>query len=218
MGGWHASCKESSVASIPLVVAILAAVVTRPGFAQPRPGPGAPVPPDVAVPRHLAHVADHLRDASPGDDLGRRTLGEAKVSFAAATADVASGKLSAADQLAASADDLIHASGGEPPPRGLPRAPDDAALVLDRVDLMSSALSSLRSTRVRTLLALAQNVAGTARREAAAGTPEAARDARRAEAIARAAVHVALAEDPTLSPALLPPPPHPPKHGPGDGP
>ena len=179
-------------------------------------------PPSVAVLRHLSRVTDHINAAEPVDDLGRRTLGEAKISLAAATTRQAGGDYAGADQLAASADDLVRASDdAQPPPAPSGRDSDEAAAVLARVDLMASALAPVRTSRVRSLIELARGVEDGARRKAAEGASDARAAALRSEAIARAAVHVAIAEDPTVSPGLLPPPPpRPPRppRPPGGGP
>ncbi|MBC5800554.1 MAG: hypothetical protein GIW94_11375 [Candidatus Eremiobacteraeota bacterium] len=186
---------------------LLALTLGRAAVAQP--GPPRPPRPDpaVAVPRHLAHVAAHLAAALPSDDIGRRAMTEARTSFAAAQAALGT-NLAAADQLAASCDDLLHAVDG-PPPHGPQPQPEE---ILARIDVMSAVLGTVSGTRVRQLLAFANSVAVGARRKAAAGASDAGWEAARAEGIARAAAHVAIAADPTLGPVLPPPPPRPPKH------
>ncbi len=184
--------------------------------------PGAlPPPPNprVAVPLHLDRVREHLRSATAADELGRRCLGEANESIASAAQASARGDLSGADQLAASADDLLRAVSG--PPAGRPKPP--AEDVLGRVDTMAIALALVKTPRAAALLALARDVAANARRAAANGLEAAATvGAMRAEAIARAAAHVAIAADPGLANALPPPPPHRPRppapNGPPDPP
>ncbi len=204
-------CNHAVVARL-LVVVLLALTLGRVAVAQPGP---PPPPPNiaVAVPRHLAHVAAHLAAAEPNDDIGRRAMTEARASFAAAQAALGTNDLTAADQLAASCDDLLHAVNG-PPPHGPQPTPEE---ILGRIDFMTAVLKNVPNTRVRQLLAFANSVAVGARRKAAAGAPDAAREAARAEGIARAAAHVAIAADPSLAPVLPPPPKHP-KHPHGEPP
>jgi len=200
---WHAVCNHASVARL-LVVVLLALTLGRAAVAQP--GPPRPLPPNpaIAVPRHLAHVAAHLASAMPNDDIGRRAMTEARTSFTAAQAALGTNDLAAADQLAASCDDLLHAVNG-PPPHGPQPTPEE---ILGRIDFMTAILGNVPSTRVRRLLGFANSVAVEARRKAAAGASDAAWEAARAEGIARAAAHVAVAADPSLGPVLPPPPPH----------
>ena len=220
---WHAVCNHGFVARL-LVAVLLALTFGRAAVAQP--GPPRPLPPDpaVAVPRHLAHVAEHLSAAQPNDDVGHRAMTEARTSFAAAKAAFSTDDLAAADQLAASCDDLLHAVSQppghelpphEPPPHGPRPTPED---ILSRIDFMTAVLANVPSPRVHQLLGFANSVAAGARRKAAAGASDAAWAATRAEAIARAAAHVAIAADPSLAPVLPPPPPKPRKHPPEEPP
>lgn len=190
-----------------LIVVLLALTLGRAAVAQPGP-PHPPPNPAVAVPRHLEHVAAHLAAAAPNDDTGRRAMMEARTSFIAAEAALQANDLTAADQLAASCDDLLHAVEG-PPPHGPQPMPEET---LTRIDFMTAVLGNVPSTRVRRLLAWANSVAVAARRKAASGTPDASSEAARAEAIARAAAHVAIAADPSLAPVLPPPKPKHRKH------
>lgn len=205
-----------------LVVALLVLTLGRAAAAQPGPQRPPPPNPTVAVPRHLAHVAAHLAGTQASDDIGRHAMTEARASYAAARTALAANELTAADQLAASSDDLLHAVDEVPPhgpppqgpaPRGPQPTPEE---ILGRVDFMTALLTNVPSARVRQLLDFANAVAIGARRKAAAGAADAAWQAMRAEAIARAAAHVAIAADPSLGPVLPPPPKHhkPPREGP----
>lgn len=149
----------------------------------------------------------------PNDDIGRRAITEARTSFGAAQAALGTNDLAAADQLAASCDDLLHAVTG-PPPHGPQPTPEQ---ILGRIDFMTAILGNVPGTRVHRLLGFANSVAVEARRKAAAGASDAAWEAARAEGIARAAAHVAVAADPSLGPVLPPPPPHR-KHSPQEPP
>jgi hypothetical protein len=114
--------------------------------------------------------------------------------------------LRTADELAASADDLLAAADG-------PRAHGqdlDPAQILARIDGLTAVLATVSEARVQALLTFARDVADKARAKAARGQADAGWEAARAEAIARAATHIAIAADPSLAPALPPPKPPPP--------
>ncbi len=196
-----------------LLTILIAALTVLPAHAQGEPPQGPPPgPPDptIAVPRHVLRVVDRLSGVVASDDVGRRALSEAYVSLSTARAALAQKSFRAADELAASADDLIHAVNGPPPHARL----SDPAEILPRVAFVESVLASVTQRRVRALLAFANGVADGARTKAARGEPDAGREAARAEAIARAAAHVAIAADASLAPAL--PPPKPRRPPPGD--
>jgi hypothetical protein len=81
---------------------------------------------------------------------------------------------------------------------------------LARIDGFTAVLATVPEIRVQALLTFARGVADQARQEAVRGEADAGWEAARAEAIARAATHVAIAADPSLAPALPPPRPPPP--------
>ena len=210
-GYWHAVCRPLIVARV-LLTLLIAALPVLPAQAQgapPGPPPGLPDP-AVAVPRHVLRVANHLGGVSASDDVGRRALSEAHISLSAAQAALAEKSFRAADELAASADDLIHVVNGPPPHARL----RDPAEILPRVAFVDSVLATVTQRRVRELLAFANGVADGARTKAALGESDAGREAERAEAIARAAAHVAIAADSSLAPVL--PAPKPRRPPPGD--
>lgn len=189
-----------------IVIMVLATL----GPAEAGPGPPAPPPnPTLAVPRHLEAVSDHLSDARTPDRIGQRALAEARTSLSAARLALATHALRTADELAASADDLIRAADG-PPQHGQGL---DPAQILARVDGFAAVLVTVQDSRVQTLLTFARDVTDLARQKAARSEADAGWEAARAEAIARAATHVAIAADPSLAPAL--PPPRPPNPPPG---
>lgn len=196
-------CCASIVA---IVILTLQAAAAQPGPVAPPPPPPPPRHRPLPVPQHIEAVAEQLSLARAPDVDGGEALAEARASLAAARTALSANALRTADELAASADDLIHAADG-PPHHGVGL---DPAKILERMAGFASVLVAVPGARVHRLLTLADGVADEARRKAARGDADAGWEAARAEAIARAATHVAIAADPSFAPLPPPKPPRPP--------
>ena len=204
----NASTRLDAVLSRGLALGVVLglALFADAGAARPAPPPPNPA---VAVSRHVAAATEHVNEARTVDEVGQAALTEARGCLDAARAAIAHGGFPEADHLAASADELVRAADSTASPQPPPR---EAAQVLANVDAIVATLMPPAQPRVGTLIALAERVAARARRDVALGNSDGVTGAARAEAIARAAAHVAIAHDPALEnvlprPGARPPPP-----------
>ncbi len=207
------------------ISAITMSVATAP--AAPRP----PSPPDrTAVGTHESRVAARLAASTLATAMDRQLLEAARTYLARSRAALAAGSLVPADQYAAASDNLATAIDprSQPPPHArphgrrpdrAPRPPDDGDALdpgeltrtIDRVsttlETVSNVITAPGSVE-RMLTAAASKLLDDARMQRASGDDSVAvRDARAAEAIARATLHVALAKNPTDAALAVPGPP-----------
>jgi len=223
-GAWIGRVAAAAISAITMSVA------TAP--AAPRPPP----PDRTAVGTHESRVAARLATSTLATATDRQLLAAAQTYLARSRSALAAGSLVPADQYAAASDDLATAINprSQPPPHGrphgprpdgpvrpprLPRPPDDGVALdpaeltrtIDRVsttlETVSNVIAAPGSVE-RMLTATASKLLDDARLQRANGDDIiAVRDARSAEAIARATLHVALAKNPTDAVFAEPGPP-----------
>lgn len=224
---------RARIAPAVTIAAFAIAMAPARAAAGPAPAPEGPRGPrtdGVAVTRHLARAGDRLQRLVPDTVLATQLSKAAAVYLARGREAARAGSFATADQYAAAADELVTAVEGRPPPpppparphlgEPDPRPPDPRERFAAKLDRVSTTLATVANVSSpddlgRSLASLATGRLTAARHEDAIGDLAAARrDARCAESIARATLHVAFAEDPTGAPPGPPEPGGPGRHHP----